>query len=538
VRRAPDRVPSRFALTLAVALAVLSTGAGCNRCGSKPSAGAPAERYVPAGASGAILIPELGELQRQAAALYGTLLAMPGGGDLSALRTGLGAQLGFDPFDPASLEAVGVDPRRGAAMAELSARPGEELGQPLLVLPVSDEGRLRGWVARLARDRLGAAEEGKENANGRPFDVWRRAPGEPSLLAMAVVDGTALLAAGPRGPDAVRAALGLDPALSLEKSPGWQRVRAALGNPLPVEFYLPAGAAVLQRGVTPDGAVLGASATARTLTVTMAGLTGAKDSLVRPLVAGAPAAPGPSALDPDTVLVVRLSASPQAALDLALQGAPEAPAVTDLRALAALLEPGIDLGLSLSPRAELGAALASRGASIDPLRVARLELVATVKDPAVAAPVFDRVAKELRGEARAGRWRVGGPRAELAWTLRGRTLALAGGPSGGLDALVARLAVGSGPVAGARAPGAGPAEAPSGNLGGAALSGDALVKGLKGLPTEAWGTGPDAVVARSLVEKLAAPAGGGGGVTLRADLPPGALRLALTLTLGQPPKAP
>jgi len=523
VRRPPTPPLAPVAqLALAVLLA-----AGCGRCGQRP-AGAPPERWIPAGASGALVVAEAGELQRQASALYATLLAMPGGGDLSMVRTGLGSQLGFDPFDPASLESVGIDPRRGLAVAELTADPGQEAGQPLMVLPVADEARLKALVARLARDRLGAGEHGLENANGKAIDVWRRAAGEPALVSLAVTGETALLAAGPRGPDAVRTALALDPAVSLAQSPGWQKARAAVGAGLPALFFMPAGSPALAGSPFPDGAVVGLSAGARRLQIVLAGLLGAQETRLRPLAGTGSGKAGPSALDPDTVLAVRLSASPPALLDLLPAGPLEA-RVPGLRELARLVEPGLDLGISLSPTADVAGAIATRGA-IDPLQVIRLELVGAVKDPAACAARFDAIARELGGEAKPGRWRLGDGPIQVTWALSGTALAVAGGPAGGLEPLLARV--------GKKQPGLSPpapaAEALAGGLLGAVLSGDALARGLKALPPEAFGTGPDAVVARSLVEKLAASSGRGGGLTLRADLPAGALRVALEATLGEP----
>lgn len=515
--------PSVAAPLLALALAL----SGCARCGPPP-AGPPAERWVAADAVGVLVVPELGELQRQAAALYATLLAMPGGGDLSLLRTGLGAQLGFDPFDPASVEAAGIDPRRGLAIAELPGPGGPGTGRPLLVLGVADEARLRGLAARLARDRLGAGEQGLENANGKPIDVWRRGAGAPALVALAITERTALLSTGPGSPDAVRAALALDAALSLAGSPAWRRARDAAGPGLSGLFYLPAGAPALGGGPFPDGAVMGVSGAARSARLVVAGLLGANEARLRPLAGTGAGQAGPLALDPDTVLAARLSASPAALLALLPDDGAD-PRLSQARAFLAELQAGVDLGLSLSPRADLGGAVASRGA-IDPFAVVRLELTGAVKDPAAAAARFDALARQLGGAATPGRWRLGDGPTRVEWALTGGALALSGGPAGGLEALLARAAR----QAPALTPPPAAAEALQGGLGGAALSGDNLVKGLKALPPDAWGTGPDAVMTRSMVEKLATPTGKGGGITLRADLPQGALRVALEVTLGEP----
>ncbi|MCM2333428.1 MAG: hypothetical protein NDI82_05715, partial [Anaeromyxobacteraceae bacterium] len=151
----------------AALLAVLLLAGGCSRCGA-PAAGPPAERLVPARAAAVVLVPRLDEAARQAAALHGTLASLPGQYELQALRGALSTQLSFDPLDPASMAGAGLDPRRGAAVAELpGAQPGEA-GATLLVLPVGDAAKLTDLVARLSRDRLGAGEQGLENANGRP----------------------------------------------------------------------------------------------------------------------------------------------------------------------------------------------------------------------------------------------------------------------------------------------------------------------------------------------------------------------------------
>jgi hypothetical protein len=119
----------------------------------------------------------------------------------------------------------------------------------------------------------------------------------------------------------------------------------------------------------------------------------------------------------------------------------------------------------------------------------------------------------------------------VAVTLAGQRLLVSAGPTGGLDALAAR---GAGP--GWRPPTPAAAEALAGGLGGLVLDGANLVKAVKALRPEAFGSGPDAVVARSLAEKLTAP-GAGGTVSLRADLPAGALRLALEVELAPPEPA-
>jgi hypothetical protein len=273
---------------------------------------------------------------------------------------------------------------------------------------------------------------------------------------------------------------------------------------------------------------MGVAGSARSARLVVAGLLGAGEARLRPLAGTGAGKAGPLALDPDTVLALRLSAAPAALLALVPDDGPD-PRAAQTRALLSELQPGVDVGISLSPRAELGAAVASRGA-IDPFAVVKVELTGAVKDPSAAAARFDAITRQLGGEATPGRWRLGDGPIRVEWALTGASLALAGGPAGGLEALQARVEK-RGP---ALAPSPAAVEALQGGLGGAALSGDNLVRGLKALPPDAWGTGPDAVMTRSMVEKLASPTGKGGGITLRADLPQGALRVALEVTLGEP----
>jgi hypothetical protein len=111
---------------------------------------------------------------------------------------------------------------------------------------------------------------------------------------------------------------------------------------------------------------------------------------------------------------------------------------------------------------------------------------------------------------------------------------LSAGVAGGLPPLRARL------QAGGRGfePPPGTAGALAGGLGGLVLHGDNLVAALRGLPPSAFGAGPDAVVGRSLVEKVIGSLGQGAALALRADLPAGALKLTLDLKLGAPAAPP
>lgn len=517
----------------AALLAVLLL-AGCGRCGA-PAAGPPAERWVPARVTAVVLVPRLAEAARQGAALHGTLASLPGQYELQALRGALSAQLSFDLLDPASMAGAGLDPERGAALAELPATRPEEGGDTLLVLPVGDQGKLTDLMARLARDRLGAAAQGLENANGKPITVWRRAAGEPAALAAAAAGAHLLVSPGPAGPEVLRGALALDPALSLEQAPAWRRAREALGEAGAVQVFAPPAAGPVVPGLATEGVAASASATARSLKVAVAAPLGAAEPRYRPLAGTGPGKAGQVPFDPAAALVGRLSADPAAALALLDPWLGAGPAQEVLRRAAALAAPPVEAAVTLAPRADLAAAMAGR-ALADPLAVVQVEVTAAVKPGADVRAFSDDLVRAWGGTAKDGRWSYsGGPSGQVAWTVADGRVLLAAGPAGALDALAAR-AGGKGPGWKAPAPAAG--EALGGGLGGLVFDGGALARALQALPPESYGAGPDAVVARSLAAKAALPGGQALVLSLRADLPAGALRLVAELSLTGPEKAP
>jgi hypothetical protein len=478
-----------------------------------------------------VLVPVVADASSQAAALLGALVARPGGGDLAMFRTGLAVQLGFDLLDPRSLELAGLDVKRGLAIAELEARPGEP-GTPLLVLPVGDASRLESQVTRLATDRLGAVDRSEENANGKPFSVWRRAPGEPPLLAQALVEGSLLVGIGPSSPAVIRAALLLDPALSVQESPTWKRGRAALGDGLPLMLWMPRDAPALASLPRNDGAGLGLSASATGVRLVVAGLLGAQESRLRPLAGPGDAPARPSPLAPETVVAWRISADPSALLKLAVE-ARLLPGIPQVQALVDQLAPGADVGFSVARSATLSGALSGRALE-DPLRLTSVEAVVGLKDHKAFIAACDQVVEGPGLRPGSGRWRMVRGQAAMEWRVEGTRVVFHAGAPGGLDPLAARAA---GQAPGFDGPGVGAAL--SGGLGGVVIHGDNLVAALRALPPAAFGSGPDAVVGRSMAEKAIDALGRGAMAALRADLPPGALKLTLDLKLGtQGPPAP
>jgi hypothetical protein len=509
---------------LTPALVVLALLSGCARCGS-PRTVSPPERFVPATNAGAVVIPVVAEASRQAAALLGALAARPGGDEVGRVRTGLAAQLGLDLLDPESLKAAGLDPERGLAVAELATRPGEP-GTPLLVLPAGDTGKLEATLVKLARERLGATDRAEQAAAGTTFAVWRRAAGEPALLSVAQAEGFLLVAIGPSGPGVLAVVLALDPAVSLAQSPSWKRGRAALGEGSPLLLFLPRDAPALLDLPATDGVAAGLSASASGVRLAVAAMLGAQEPRLRPLAGTGDGSSQPSRLLPSTVVALRLSADPAVVLQLAAERR-GLPVIEPLAAMAAQLATPVEVGAGLAAAADLGALMGGRMGA-QPLKVAQLEAVAGLKDPARFTAACDELMALLSAPPGKGRWSIGGSDAELAWAVQGTTVAATAGARGGLPPLLRRLAAG-GP---GFAPPSGTAGALAGGLGGLVLHGDNLVAALKALPPSAFGSGPDAVVGRSLVEKLVQSLGQGAAVALRADLPAGALKLTLDLKLG------
>lgn len=514
---------------LTPALVVLALLSGCARCGA-PRAGPPPERFVPAGNAGTVVIPVVADAARQAAAMLDALAARPGGEELKQQRASLALQLTFDLFDPESLKGAGLDVRRGLAITELGTRPGEP-GTPLLVLPVGDAGALEKQVTRLAQERLGAGDRSEQAANGIKFTVWRRAAGEPPLLSVAQAEGSILVAIGPSGPDVLRVALALDPAVSLAESPSWKRGRTALGDGLPLLFFAPRDAPSLVDLPPTDGVAAGLSATASGLRLAVALMLGVQEPRVRPLAGTGDGSSQPSRLHPATVVAFRVSADPQVALRLTASQR-GLPLSAPIEAMAAQLATPIEVGAGLAAKVDLAALLGGH-ALADPLRVARIEALAGLKDPAAFTSACDQLMSVLGAPAGKGKWVMGGGDAEIAWAVQGKAVALSAGAAGALPPLLKRL----GESGRGFEPPTGTAGSLAGGLGGLVVHGDNLVAALRALPPSAFGAGPDAVVGRSLVEKLVSSLGQGAAVALRADLPAGALKLTLDLKLGTPEAA-
>lgn len=551
---------------IALLTAALALAAACRPGKQAP----PPERFLPAAPAFALVIPELTRAAGELDALYRSAAAFPGAGGLAGQRESLAAQLGFDPFDPKALEKAGVDPARGLAVSAALAAGGAEV---LLVLPVGDAPRLEDQLLRVAADRVGATVRSAEPHAGQQVVVLRPAAGAPPAFSylVSVADRTALAAWGPGGPELVGQAAARSEGESLAAAAAWKAARAALSDRYALLAYsargtaLPAGELALGRAVA-----LGASADARTARLALAVVD--PEGGLRALAAPPGAAPSrPGRLDPDGALALRWDGDPA---ELGRRLVPRMPAHDrawlaangfDLqRDLFDQLRPGAAAVLSLSPTLDLSG-LDAVQLRADPLRLVRFELAGEVKDAlqaqaalarlhalaaAMAEPVRRAAAPPPAPGVKAGKTakapapptraeppgltdRIVTPSGEIAWRLTGTQLAMAGGPPGALERLLARQAGGAAGFAG-RTPGAQAALA--GGLGGAVLDTQRLVERVRALPDEAFGTGPTGFLVRSVVERVLEPAAQLSAVSLRGELAPGAL--VVTLTVEAAPGAP
>jgi hypothetical protein len=514
---------------LAVALSSLLLLGGCGRKREYP----PPDRYVPADASLAVLVPGMGTAARQAGALYRTIAQAPQAVQLTEAYAALKAQLGFDPLDPRGMEQAGVDPAGAAAAALGTASP------PVLVLPLLDLAKLDATLARLARDRMGATLRVTVQLRGVEVVTFRREGKGPAALGYAAIGPHVLLASGPDAPEAVTAAATLPEDRSLWKSPAAARARAALGQGWLVTLLVPAGStAAADLRVARDGAALGIRAESARLGLRLAILLSPEREAWWKALRGEGAADGGAVamLPPEAALVLRFGGDPaEAARRLEPWLPPEvkkalgaqrldpvaglSPAFGPAGALSLALAPTFTLTDFSSPRFDLR--------RVDPFSFVHLDAVLPVRDAAVLRGFIARLQKAgprlslkvvPRGPAAEPTgWTLSWGKAQLGLALDGARLLVSGGAPR-LAALEARSTTGDGYAA----PGPAARAALSSGLGGAVLDVAHLSRSVEALPEVAYGTGPNAVVMRSLVNRYLEPATALSSVALRLDLAPGA----------------
>ena len=219
------------------ALALLLLAASCSRCGEKNAASA--EELLPSHSPGAIVTAPLGSLSGHLAMLAGRAASLPGGEQLADLRKGISARLGFDPFTREGLLAAGIDPDRGAAMAMLSS---ETPPRTLLAVPLVKPELFLQTTQRFLVERSGYAP-----VTGQPQLFERRGV----QLGLAIVRGYGVIA---RGPDAA-ALLSQSAARKVEESlardNGLNDMRGKLGGAQDLLIYAPQGSPLPARYGSP-----------------------------------------------------------------------------------------------------------------------------------------------------------------------------------------------------------------------------------------------------------------------------------------------
>lgn len=528
---------------LAVALCSSLVLAGCDRKREYP----PPERYVSADAPLAVVVPSLGTAARQAGALYRTIAQAPQAVQLTEAHAALKAQLGFDPLDPRGMEQAGVDPGGAAAASFGTSAPA------VLVLPVLDLARLDATLARLARDRMGATQRVTVKLRGVEVVTFRREGKGPAALGYAAIGPHVILASGPDAPETVTTAASLPEDRALSRSPAAARAREALGPGWLATVLAPAGSpALADLRMARDGGALGIRAEASRLGLRLALLLSPeREAWWKGLRGEGTVDDGPVALlPPEAALLLRWSGDPaEAARRLEPWHPPEvkkaftthkldpvtglAPAFGPAGALSLALAPTFTLTDFSSPRFDLR--------RTDPFSILHLDAVLPVRNPAALRTFLSRLQKAgprlslkvvPRGPAAEPTgWTLSWGKAQLGLALsRGRLLVSGGAPR--LAALEGRT--GGGPGYEASVPAA--RSALSTGLGGAVLDVTHLARSIESLPEEAYGTGPNAVVMRSLVNRYLEPASAVAAVALRLDLAPGAALVDLDVEGRSDPK--
>ena len=371
---------------------------GCSRCG-KSAGGAAAdglEHLLPPDADLLVVLQDLQKLGTKVTQLQG-LKVISFAAQLQGLPTGanfasaLFAQVGIDPRSKESLEAAGIDPAKGAGFALRSATQ-QGYSQGYSVVGVKDEGKLRAFLARLARNRLGAPVSGSQDVGGVAINVFSRSVGAAPALGYRFAEGYALIA--PAGALELLAAAGRSPSLADDHL--FLEGQRSLSKTRDATLYLPAASPLL-----PDRALGGVVASVE---VAGSGLSFAFHAPLRRPEAAAlfegKAAPALQGLLPkDAFAVVRYRGDPANLKVLwpRLAGPYVAKAFEDAQfdvgaELFDNLRPGAVAAIALSPNVSLASGMPQLDVRrTNPFRFVNLLAAAEVKDPAKAAATLEKL---------------------------------------------------------------------------------------------------------------------------------------------------
>lgn len=486
---------------------------GCAREKSARSA----EELLPEPAQGALVTAPLAGMAQDAAALLQRAGGLPGGEQLGEARRQVAAQLGFDPLSREGQLAAGLDPDRAAALVLLpgSGRPGW-----VAALPLTKPDLFAQTLDRLLRERAAFASRHDEARGKARVAVYSR-EGEPERVAFAVLRGYGVLARGPDPASDVAAAAERAPERSLAHDSRLAAARKQLGGQ-DLTIFAPAGSGLLRR------------LTSRPLPGDLAiGLTGTAGGLSSKLFFQAPppeaqriqaAVPGGAGglarfLPQDAPLIARAGLQPAEVL----REARRVPELDQLVAqigepvaqeIAASLLPGAVVSVGLSPHANLGTVVDfgfldwRRRSPFETFQVVALAPVGDEKRlqraltnvaatlPKLGAKATSVVSASVHADTFVAGWKVrypAGPGPEFGIArLYGKTV-VAYLIGGGIEIDDLKEDPPTVPALGQDA--------------GAAVLLDLgkLAEKVRGLPETAYGSGPQAYVARSLVSQVVDP---------------------------------
>jgi hypothetical protein len=475
--------------------------AGCSRCGRTGASSA--EDLLPAHPTLAVVTAPIGALAQHLAALGDRAASLPGGEQFGENRRALAAQLGFDPLTRDGLLSAGIDPDRAAAVALFEGQPG---GEWVAALPVLKPDAFLDTMQRILVQRAGFVPAAGQ---AQAVKIYQR---RDQRLGFAVLHGYGIVARTSDPAASVSQAGSRAPEQALSRDPGLDAARQRLGAQ---DFiaWAPAGS-TLPRRYAP-----------RALPGDVAlSLQGSRQGIAARLVAQLPAGEGQRAqaalpgggaslvelLPADAPLRGRLGIAPARLLE-SLRGNPQlAELLERLRGAAgeafASVAPGVAVSLALARGANLGEAIdyGFDWRRKSPFDTVQLVALAEVSDRPRLMRALDQIAKALpqlgaRVERSGDDFQViHAPGKGVRFGVReieGKPVAyLLGGP---LRPDELRPTPRS----------ANPEAAALYGSGGAALRVDfgKLAAALRELPQGAYGSGPQAYVARSFVAQLIEP---------------------------------
>lgn len=379
---------------------LLALVAGCSRCGPQKPAGAsaqPVERVLPAGAVGAVIVPQLASAGQklkliEALKVTGFAAQLQGFGDGKALADALVQEVGIDVRSPEALEKAGVDGARAAGVAALIS------GQVYLALPVKDPQKFHGVLEQLAHRRLGAGAGGEQKFGELTVKTFSARQGQPPKLGYALAHGYALITDG-AGVGKLAGLAAMTETDSLASDRGYMAQLKQLPAERDVVVYLPTGTPALATApftsaagavsLTPAGLSVLINATWKGDPAELAMLqpqTGAqalagylpRDAFLVARYTGDPARLGPWVRDLLGKYLVR--AFDEGGFDLKTQVLEQ-------------LKPGLVAALSLSDRPPMDKGLPAFDIrQTNPFTYAHLSAVAPTKSKDAALPALEKVA--------------------------------------------------------------------------------------------------------------------------------------------------